>query len=301
MDFTEEYRKYLTTFSLVTRDAFELSIYLLEFFTLTPENFSNENLIFLSIFSKLALHANSILTILPKDDPKTLYGTENFKVIDLSSIASLTRDIIDADNTLFYLFTERIEASDREFRLLLFGLHGYMRQKELINFVGGSHQEQMNANISKQIEIFINQIEKNSFYQNLQEEMLNNSSSGKRAKDVFKRGKEGKIENVKDALFLTRKQIITRRGIDLSLFDAMYIYLSSHVHSFHMGTSLVGSSIALDDQSLLLLLKTIKDALFYLSLAILDTTILFPNTEEELSPESRKIIQSIKKGEPYVL
>jgi len=300
MDYTEKYRKYLKTFSLLTRDAFELNIYLSNIFNNNIEELSNENFVFLSVFSKIALHANSILTILPKDDPRKLYGTEDFRVVDLSSIASLTRDIIDADNTLFYLFTERIDDAEREFRLLLFGLHGYIRQKELINFVGGLHQEVMVANIVEKIDAFRNRLESNSFFKILEKEMLENSSRGRRAKDIFKRT-EGRIENVKDAVFLTRKQITEVRGMDLSSFDAIYMFLSGHVHSFLMGTSLVGSAIALDEKSLLLLLLIIRNASFYLCLAMIDTTILFPKTQEKLSSDSREVLQSIMRGESYAL
>lgn len=300
MDYTEEYRKYLRTFSILTKDAFELSLQLSKSLSNKPQELSNENFVFLSIFSKIVLHANSILSILPKDDPIKLYGSENFQVIDLSSVASLTRDIIDADNTLFYLFTERIDDSEREFRLLLFGLHGYMRQKEIIGFVGGSNQEQIVANISKQIDTFRNKLEANNYFKSLEKEIAQKMSKGARAKEVFKRV-EGKIENVKDAVFLTRKEIIRIRGMDLGLFDAVYIFLSGHVHSFLIGTSLVGSSIALDEKSLMLLLLTIRYASFYLSLAMIDTTILFQEIEEKLSPESRKILQSIVRGESYVL
>jgi hypothetical protein len=130
--------------------------------------------------------------------------------------------------------------------------------------------------------------------------MTENSPRGKRAKDIFKRTR-GKIENVKDAVFLTRRQITEVRGMDLSSFDAIYVFLSSHVHSFLMGTSLVGSAIALTEKSLLLLLITLRNASFYLCLAMIDTTILFQETEEKLSPESREILQSIMRGESYAL
>jgi len=298
MDYTESYRKCLKTFSLLTRDAFELSIYLPSVFGGSTEDLSDKNFVFLSIFSKIALHANSILTILPKDAPRELYGTEHFRVIDLSSIASLTRDIIDADNTLFYLFTEGVDDSEREFRLLLFGLHGYMRQRELVNFVGGSHQETILASISAKIDALINQLKANSFFTTLEREMAENTQRGKRAKDVFKRT-GGEIENVKDSVFLTRKQITEVRGMDLSLFDAIYMFLSSHVHSFFMGTSLLGSAIISSEKSLLLLFLTLKNASFYLCLAMIDTTILFPETAEKLSSESREILQSIIREEAY--
>jgi hypothetical protein len=300
MDYTESYRKYLETFSLLTRDAFELSIYLSSVFDGNTEDVSNENFVFLSIFSKIALHANSILTILPEDAPRELYGTEHFRVIDLSSIASLTRDIIDADNTLFYLFTERVDNSEREFRLLLFGLHGYMRQRELVNFVGDSHQETILASISAQIDALRNQLKTNSFFTTLEREMTENTQRGKRAKDIFKRT-GGEIENVKDSVFLTRKQIAEVRGMDLSSFDAIYMFLSSHVHSFLTGTSLVGSAMISSEKSLLLLFLTLKNASFYLCLAMIDTTILFPETADKLSPESREILQSIMRGEAYAL
>jgi hypothetical protein len=293
MDYTESYRKHLKTFSLLTRDAFELSIYLSSVFGSNTEEFSNENFGFLSIFTKIALHANSILTLLPKDAPKELYGTEHFRVIDLSSIASLTRDIIDADNTLFYLFTERVDDSEREFRLLLFGLHGHMRQRELVNLIGGSHHS-----ISAKIDVLRNQLKANSFFTILERDMAENTQRGKRAKDIFKRT-GGEIENIKDSVFLTRKQITEVRGMDLSSFDAIYMLLSSHVHSFLMGTSFVGSAIISSEESLLMLFLTLKNASFYLCLAMIDTTILFPETAEKLSPKSRKILQSIMRGEAY--
>ena len=299
MDYTESYRKYLKTFSLLTHSAFELSIYLSSVFSGNTEELSNENFVFLSIFSKIALHANSILTILPKDITKELYGSEHFKIIDLSSIASLTRDIIDADNTRFYLFTERVDNSEREFRLLLFGLHGYMRQRELVNFVGGSHQDTILASISVEIDALRNQLKANRFFTTLEREMAENTQRGKRAKDIFKRT-GGEIENVKDSVFLTRKQITEVRGMDLSSFDAIYMFLSSHVHSFLMGTSLVNSAIISSEKSLLLLFLTLKNASFYLCLAMIDTTILFPETAEKLSPESREILPSIMRGEAYV-
>lgn len=79
------YRKQLKTFSQLTRDAFELSIYLLSVFDDSTKDVSSKDFVFLSVFSKIALHANSILTILPKDVPAELYGTESFKIIDLSA------------------------------------------------------------------------------------------------------------------------------------------------------------------------------------------------------------------------
>jgi hypothetical protein len=300
MNYIDKYRKYLKILSLLTRDAFELNIYLSSSITNKTDEIFNKAFLFLSIFSKIALHADSILTILPKDDPRNLYGTESFRFVDLSSVASLTRDIIDADNTLFYLFTEKIASSEREFRFLLFALHGYIRWREIGNLVNSSHQEEMVATMTEEIDSLIGKLEGNSFFRTLEKEMAENTSRGKRAKDIFKRV-EGKIVNVKDAVFLTRKQIAEVRGMDLSSFDAAYIFFSSHVHSFLMGTSLVGSAIVLSEKSLMLLLLTLRNASFYLCLAMIDATILFQGAEEKVSPESRKILQSIMKGESYVL
>ncbi|MGB6295661.1 MAG: hypothetical protein WBF90_05675 [Rivularia sp. (in: cyanobacteria)] len=300
MNLTEEYKRYLKIFSFLTSEAIRLSNNLPSIVSKRSQDISNENFVFLSIYSKIILHANSILSILPKDEPGQLYGSDNFKLLDFSSVASLTRDIIDADNTLFYLFTEKVDDSEREFRLLLFGLHGYMREKEFISLVGGLGHEKIIDDISTQINIFLEKLEKNSFFRNLKVEIEQGTQRGKRAKEVFKR-KDGRIENVKDALFLTRKEIIKIRGMDLPFFDAMYLFLSSHVHSYLMGTSLVGSSIVFDEKSLAFLLKTISNAAFYLCLAMIDTTILFPETEEKLNSESRRILQSIIRGESFIL
>ena len=126
--------------------------------------------------------------------------------------------------------------------------------------------------------------------------MTENTQRGKRAKNIFKRT-GGEIKNVKDAVFLTRKQITEVRGMDLHSFDAIYMFLSGHVHSFLMGTSLVGSAIISSDKSLLLLFIVLKHASFYLCLAMIDATILFPETVDKLSPKSWEILQRVMRGE----
>ena len=296
MDYAEEYQKHLTILSLLTREAFELNIYLSNTFNNRMDNLSNENLVFLSIFSKIALNANSILSILPKDDPRKLYGTENFKVVDLSSVASITRNIIEASNTLFYLFAEKVENSERQFRFFLFGLHGWLRQKELVEFVGGSNQVEMLAHISKQIDIFKAKIEANSFFINLNEEEIKKTQKGQRSKSVFRKNADKKVENVKDSMFLTHREIAEIRGFSPSLFDAIYRFLSNQTHPFLMGTSLVGPSIALDEKSFLLLLLTIKNAALYLGLTMIDTTMVFQWAREKLSPESTEILERMAQG-----
>lgn len=300
MNYIEEYRKYLERLTLLTRDAFVLNIYLLNFINSSAEEIADDKFVFISIFSKIVLHSDSILKILPKDTPENLYSQKEFKLLDLSSVASLTRDIIDADNTLFYLFTERVDASERDFRLTLFNLHGHMRWREIVCLIDSYYQEETVVRISEKIDNLKKQLEMNSFFKDLEKETTKNSSKGKRAKEIFKK-KEEKIENVKDAVFSTRKQIAEVRMMDTSVFDAVYAFLSSHVHSFSIGTSLVGHSILMDEKALLFLLLTIKNASFYLCLAMIDTVILFQGAEEKLSLESRGILQSIIRGESYVI
>ena len=289
MDFSQEYKRYLANFSLLTKESFELSIQmselLLNFREVSNDDVSNDDFLLLSLFSKIALNADSILTLLPKGDPRSFIGTENSKFLDLSSIASLSRDVIDASNALFYLFTERVGDSEHEFRVLLFGLHGWMRQKEFIESVGGPNQEML-FNVSIEVDKFKNQLEANSFFKGLE---------GEKVKRIFKRT-EGRIENVKAAMFLTRREITRIRGIDLSFSDAIYMFFSSHVHSFLMSVSLVGQTITLSEKSLLFLLLTIKYAAYYLGLSLVDATMLFPEVKEKLSFESKELLANIVQG-----
>lgn len=298
MDHIKKYQEYLTALSLLTHEAFEINIYLTEVLVTKKEKVSNRSFVFLSIFSKIMLQANSVLILLPKKYSKMPDRTEDFRVVDLSSVASLTRDIIDADNILFYLFTDRVDISERKFRLLLYALHGFMKQKELLDIVYGPHQEEKIAGVLKNINSIKNQLNANSFFKVLEQEMIVKSRKGKRAQEIFKRV-EGNIVSVKDPVFLTRKEIIKVREMNVSSFDADYMFLSNLVHSYLMGTSLIGPSIALSDRSLLFLLRILKNAVFYLCLAIIDTTILFPRTKEKLSPKSCEMLQSIMRGEPF--
>jgi hypothetical protein len=283
------YRKMRETFSLLTKNAFNLNICICREVNSNPSLITDQNLVFLQIFSKICLNSDSLLKLIPKEHPRESDQPENFKIIDLSSVSSLTRDLIDANNILFYLFSERIEDSEREFRFLLYSLHGWFRKKDMFELMSISIEKPSPIDVENEIDLIIARLESNPFFIGL---------DSKRKNRVFKFN-ERKINKVTDAVFLTRKEITKIRQIPLESFDAIYMFCSNHIHSFAMGTTLTASTIIMDKTSIGFLLIMMKHASFYLSLGMIDASIIFPLAEASFDPKVKLMLDNLKAGEPF--
>ena len=305
------YRRYVATLSAATEDLFELQSWLMNWFGKNRANLLQEEWIFLSIMTKAALTFNSILTLLPPTDQiefsvqRNRGGVESihlltasknsWKSFDLSGISSLTRDAIDVSNTIFYLFSERVSESETEFRFLLYLFHGYIREKEFIEllpFHDGIREDGLHM-----IEEVKRKIDSNDFFKLLISEMIQKDNPrGKRAKEILKRSGDGKIRSVTDSLLWPRKKITEIRGMDVSEFDIIYRYSSSHIHSHSMGISDVSGSMAMDSKSLMFLSIMTRGASYYASSILVDFIWNFPEAEAIISKGMQEVVREIMQN-----
>ncbi|MBW4459818.1 MAG: hypothetical protein KME47_06200 [Nodosilinea sp. WJT8-NPBG4] len=302
------YGRYVATLSAATKDLFELQSWLMNWLGKNRTDLLQEEWIFLSIIAKSTLTLNSVLTLLPPTDQIEFFVHRNrdknesshllperddsWKSFDLSGICSLTRDAIDASNAIFYLFSERVSKSESEFRFLLYLFHGYIREKEFIELL--PFRDGIGEDSLSMIEEVKQKIDSNNFFNLLKSEMSQKGNvRGKRAKEILKMSGNGRISYVTDSLLWSRKRITEIRGMDVSEFDIIYKYSSSHIHSHAMGIGDIAGSMLMDNKSLMLLSIMTRGASFYASSILVDFIWNFPEAKTIISTDMQEVVRGI--------
>ena len=212
------------------------------------------------LFAKINLCALSIARLLPPDC--TSGGGEKLereRFCDVSSIASLCCNLIEASNRLFYFSVEEIPVDEAKMRLNVYEYYGTWAHKEILKFLKGSLE------VLKQLE---NEIAR------LRTELEKSASFQKLPKDVKRR-----ILNGQQAQTVSHAQIAKQRGHDEDVFRADRQYLSSHIHSdaFSLVDLAMGKAGGpMTDETREALVAMVRRATDYLALTLLDMNALFP-------------------------
>ena len=206
------------------------------------------------IFTKICLHCASILRILPKS---SFSQTKNeFEVWDYTSLAVLTRSVIDAYYVFYYLCSDEITVDEREFRFLVWDYHSENRRLKQLKLIGSEHKD-------------LPDIEKNVL--KLKDKVKAHKNLSVLEKNFRKGIVRGEIPFI-----LTNLDIAKSAGINEQYHKASYMYLSSYIHTFPFAISQTSAIKNLDQ--IIELAKPILDQCFgYLCLCIRDFIILFPD------------------------
>jgi len=158
----------------------------------------------------LAKSVHSCFALL-KFFPESKFNKFSDPFIDFSSVASLSRNLIELTNIHWYLTVDNCTTQEQELRLSVFDYHDSFSMKfitERLNF----NETDINI-LNNRIKSIKDVIEKNSHFQSL-------------SKNVKKMILDGKRSSV-----LTQFEITEKRNIDIEEFKGYYKLMSVETHS----------------------------------------------------------------------
>ncbi|MFZ0916987.1 MAG: hypothetical protein WAN04_08855, partial [Candidatus Udaeobacter sp.] len=159
------------------------------------------------LFAKINLCALSITKLLPPDCASVVgEEIERERFCDVSSVASLCRNLIEASNRLFYFSVEQILIDEAKMRLNIYEYSGAYAHKGILKFLNGSPE------ILKEL--------KNDIAR-LKTELENSVAFQKLPRDVKRRILDGQ-----QAQTVSHAQIAKQRGHNEDVFRADRQYLS---------------------------------------------------------------------------
>jgi len=226
------------------------------------------------LFTKLCVTGRSLKKLLDHDVSK------EYKLDwDYSSAFSLTRNIMECYQTLFYLCFDDAPEEELKARKYLFNVHDYYSRKTFFSFVSESFDiERENTEIE---EFVLNQLKGNSFFKNLNEQQQKNYLKGK------------------NAFFISREEIEEKEGMRKDDFRYWYKFLSSNVHSYPMGFFRMidgdrGTGVHSDVEERYSAIA-LELATGYLIRGCLNMLKFFPDISAKMSPQEKQLLTLIVK------
>lgn len=221
------------------------------------------------LFTKLCASSRSLRKLLDHDVSKA-YKSD----WDYSSAFSLTRNVMECYQTLFYLCFDNVSDDELRARKALFNVHDYYARKQLFSFF----PNEINADKENiEIEQFVLQQLKNTdFFRNLDEKQRHRYLKGK------------------DAFFMSREDIEEKEGMNKNEFRAWYKILSSNIHSYPMGFFRMidgdrgtGVHSEIEEKYSAMALDLSE---MYLIRGCRNMLTFFPDIFEKMSPQERKLL-----------
>ena len=188
------------------------------------------------LFAKLCSHARAMLSLAPiaplgRKPPL-------MELWDVSSMAVLSRAVIDTYYVFFYLSVEEVEKELREFRFLVWDYHAEHRRLKKLQLI--KSQSPQLSEIEENIEKLKDAIVASPIY-------LKKSPETQR-----------KLRNGELGIFATNTMLSESAGIKPDYYKATYMYLSSYVHAYPFSLQQLAQFKAGDDDSLLLIIGSCR-------------------------------------------
>jgi hypothetical protein len=250
----KDYDEALTDLNDLIKASFQLSVWLAKLVGDTRKRIAS------ILFAKINLCALSITKLLPPDSKAhAAKEMERERFCDVSSVASLCRNLIEASNRLYYFAVEPITEDEAKMRLKIHEYHAICGQKAIMTFL--KLDEERCKELSSELA-------------DLKRELKGFREFEKIPTHVQKRifaGKQGEA--------LSQPEIAKRRGRNEGAFKADYRYLSSHIHSdaFSLLDLEMGKAGGpMTDETRERLVAMTREATNYLALTLLDMNELFP-------------------------
>lgn len=139
---------------------------------------------------------------------------QQIEITDLFSVFSLTRMQIESFGIMYYLFFDKVEPIEKDFRYDLYKLHGLQKQNSFpVEFKKNIEKKKI---IETEIAILIEKIKEYSKFKNSKE---------KEQKEYLK---------PKHSKSISTKDILIKSGIDSNRINDMWNLYSNHAHGEHI-------------------------------------------------------------------
>ena len=159
------------------------------------------------LYTKICVTGLSIFILAPNSE----IAEKKIPHWDFSSLFSLTRNLMECYQTMFYLCVDKVSVDELKARRKLFNLHDYYSRKKIFSFTDDKLED-------KKIEEFvIKELTETSFFNSLD----------KKEQKHFLKGE--------NAFFISREDIEEKTGTNKNDFKLLYKLFSSNTHSFPMG------------------------------------------------------------------
>lgn len=176
--------------------------------------------------AKALENSYSILKLIP--DSKYSEGKQNY--IDISSILSLCRNLIELCNIAWYIIEDETSEDEFKLRLDILLYHDYISTEIIFNQL--FYDEENEEILRQKAEFYKSKIKENKCFQNLE--------TG--TKKLILKGKKSTI--------FTQFEIVEKRGLYLDDFKAYYKLMSVHTHSSPSSISHLVYNKAQDEESI---------------------------------------------------
>ena len=161
--------------------------------------------------------------------PQSKYSESKENYIDISSIISLCRNLVELSNIAWYLIEEKISHNEFQLRLDILLYHDYVSSQIVFNQL---FYEKETADLLKnKADFYKKRIQENDHFK-----ILNSGT-----KKLILKGKKSTI--------FTQFEIAEKRGIDLNDFKAYYKLMSVHTHSSPSSITQIVYKNAYDDEN----------------------------------------------------
>ena len=161
------------------------------------------------LFEKIVLISHSFLKLLPESNH------QNTDAYDISSFASLARNVIECHNVFQYLCVDHISKQEFEFRLWLMNLHHSVDSERILNALRLPQRKRSNSpDIADLMPEFV--LKRNVFFNSLDERVRNELLKGKKP-------------------YYWRVRRSSNVPISKILESALYNFFSNSIHSFPLG------------------------------------------------------------------
>lgn len=163
------------------------------------------------LYTRLCGWAVSLLTMLPGNR----LSRQEFENWDFSAVATLSRNLIECYLAFFYLCIDPDDEVIWDCRWNLFNLHDCLRRRRLMEFLGE------NASVLSQFDddanALRNRLRDNTYFAQLEPGVQSECLKGRK-------------------LYLqTQDELMQKVGFEADHYRAIYILLSSHVHTYPLG------------------------------------------------------------------
>lgn len=220
------------------------------------------------VFAKAISHARAILVLAPKNPAGIRAPT--IELWDVSSIAILCRSLIDSYYVLFYIAVDKVDASTKEFRWILWDYHCESRRLKKLKLIGSTATAV--TEIEDRVRILKEKLINHQLFKNLEPST------------------QKKLRKPTDGIFSTNSELSARAGIDENFYKNTFMFLSSYVHSHPFSIEQLTYFRAGEEDSLNLLKIVIQYSSVYVSLVLRDFIKLAPEASENIDEETQNII-----------
>ncbi len=229
------------------------------------------------VFSRIALNGASILRTTPESRfcspipvPNAGPGMNAIQIWDLPSVASLSRNLVEAYLALHYLM-QPCPAAEAAFRRKVWSYHEIC---ERLHMLHSAVPESANVPaLKKEAARQRKALEQDAWFPQLDE------------------ARRKKVANGKMARVQTNEELCASAGVNVSYYNSLFKYGSNHTHSSPLSYAQMNAFSAGDDNARAVFQLTLQTGAAFLALAIRDYTRLFPDQALPDGSNEKKLLE----------